>query len=186
MITARSSSNSRSLAIKAILALAGSLVLWASAQVAVPMVPVPITLQTLAIPLIVLALGRNLAVFAVLAYLAEGALGLPVFSGHGGLARLVGPTAGYLWTYPVAAFAVGLLLDRGLDRTYVGRWIAIFAGTGVVFVGGVWWLAVGFHLGLDKALAVGLVPFIIGDILKCSIAAGMSRQDARLFARLGI
>ena len=186
MISARSTSGSRAFAIKAALALAGSAFMAASAQVAVPMVPVPITLQTLAIPLIVLVLGRNLAVAAVLAYLAEGASGLPVFSGGASLPALAGHTAGYLWTYPLAAFAVGALLDRGLDRSYVGRWIAIFGGTAVVFVGGVWWLMAGFHLSFGAAMAGGVLPFIIGDILKCTIAAGMSRQDRRLFARLGL
>ena len=186
MISARSASAPRSLAIRVALAVAGSALLALSAHVAVPMVPVPITLQTLAIPLIVIAIGRDLAVLATCLYLIEGAVGLPVFAPVNTGPGLIGPTAGYLWMYPVSAYVIGTLLDRGLGATYVGRWAAIFAGTVVVFVGGVWWLAVGFHLSIAHAFAVGVVPFIIGDLLKCTIAAGPASQARTLFARLGV
>lgn len=186
MISARPSNAARALAIRAALVLAGSALLALSAQVSVPMVPVPITMQTLAIPLLVLGIGTRLATLAALAYLAEGALGLPVFSGYGGIARLMGPTAGFLWTFPVAAFAVGVLLDRGLGETYPGRWLAIFAGTAIVFAGGAWWLAVVVGLGPTDALMKGVYPFIVGDILKCSVAAGLSSQWPRLSAKLGL
>ena len=180
MISARSTSAARALAIRTALVLAGSAVLALSAQLAVPMVPVPITMQTLAIPLLVLVLGTRLGTLAALAYLVEGAAGLPVFSGMGGLARLVGPTAGFLWTFPLAAFAVGMLLDRGLGNTYPGRWVAVFAGTALVFAGGAWWLAVGVGLSPADALMKGVYPFIVGDILKTTIAAGLSPQWPRL------
>jgi biotin transport system substrate-specific component len=187
MISARPASRARSTAIRLALALAGSAFLALAAQVAVPMVPVPITLQTLALPLIVLVIGRDLATLAMFFYLAEGALGLPVFALHSfGLAVLIGPTAGYLWSYPIAAFAIGELIDRGLGANYAGRWIAIFAGTAIVFVGGVWWLTAVAHLSLAQATAVGVTPFIIGDLLKTTIAAGPASQARALFARLGI
>lgn len=185
MISARSTSPTRRLAIRAALAVCGSLLLAASAQVAVPMAPVSITLQTLAIPLVVLALGRNLGTISVLMYLAEGATGLPVFTNHLGAVSLVGPTAGYLWSYPIVAYVTGLLLDRGLDRTYATRWLAIFLGTSSAFAGGVWWLCVGAHLSPAQAVVAGVAPFLIGDFLKVTIAAGMPAQSARLFARLG-
>lgn len=177
----------RALALRAALVVAGSALLAISAQIAVPMFPVPITLQTLAVPLLVLAIGPQLAVAATLAYLLEGALGLPVFShGSGGIARLVGPTAGFLWTFPVAAYVIGVLLQRGLGTSYVGRWLAIFAGTAVVFVGGAWWLAAGLNLSFMQALEKGVFPFLVGDLLKCTIAAGLSPQWERLFRRLGL
>jgi biotin transport system substrate-specific component len=180
MINVRSASASRALAVRIVLVLAGSVLLALSAKVAVPMVPVPITLQTLALPLLVFGLGRNLAVLATFAYLLEGALGVPVFAPVNTGPALIGPTAGYLWMYPVAAYITGTLADRGLGATYAGRWLAVFAGTLAVFAGGVWWLAVGFHLTIAQAFAVGVTPFIIGDALKCTIAAGLPPQAKRL------
>lgn len=158
-----------------------------SAQVAVPMVPVPITLQTLALPLIVLVLGRDLGALAMIAYLAEGAAGLPVFaSGSGSAAILVGPTAGYLWSYPVAAYALGTLLERGLDRNYATRWFAIFVTSLLILGAGVWWLEAFANITFQRALALGALPFVIGDLLKVTIAAGLSSQSRALFERLGI
>jgi biotin transport system substrate-specific component len=186
MYRARSAAVPRTLAIRFALAITGSALLAVSAHVAVPMLPVPITLQTLAIPLLVLALGRNLAVMATLLYLAEGALGLPVFAPIMGPPGLVGPNAGYLWMYPVAAFVTGLLLDRGLVSTYAGRWAAIFAGTVLVFAGGVWWLSVVYAFNLTQAFAAGVAPFVIGDLLKVSIAAALPSQAAKIAARFNL
>ncbi|HEY5349418.1 MAG TPA: biotin transporter BioY [Candidatus Lustribacter sp.] len=183
MLRARSAVVPRTLAIRFALAAVGSGLLAVSAHVAVPMLPVPITLQTLALPLLVLALGRNLAVMATLLYLAEGAFGWPVFAPVAGPPGLVGPTAGYLWMYPVAAFTMGALLDRGLTTTYAGRWAAIFAGTVLVFAGGVWWLTVVYQLNFGQAFAVGVAPFIIGDFLKVSLAAALPSQAAKIAAR---
>jgi biotin transport system substrate-specific component len=186
MYRARSAAVPRTLAIRFALAVTGSALLAVSAHVAVPMLPVPITLQTLAIPLLVLALGRNLAVMATLLYLAEGALGLPVFAPVMGPPGLIGPTAGYLWMYPVAAFVTGLLLDRGLVTTYAGRWAAIFAGTVLVFAGGVWWLSAVYAFNPTQAFAAGVAPFIIGDLLKVSIAAALPSQAAKIAARFNL
>jgi len=186
MYRARSAAVPRMLAIRFALAITGSALLAVSAHVAVPMLPVPLTLQTLAIPLLVLAFGRNLAVMATLLYLAEGALGLPVFAPVTGPTGLVGPSAGYLWMYPVAALVIGLLLDRGLTTTYAGRWAAIFAGTVLVFAGGVWWLTVVYGFSLTQAFAAGVAPFIIGDLLKVSIAAALPSQAAKIAARFNL
>ena len=183
MLRAPSAVVPRTIAIRLALALAGSAFLAAAAHVAVPMWPVPLTLQTLAIPLLVLALGRNLAVGATLAYLAEGALGVPVFAPVLGPPGLVGPTAGYLWMYPLAAFAMGTLLDRGLKATYVGRWAAIFAGTVLAFAGGVGWLTAVYGLTLAQAYATGVAPFILGDLLKVSLAAALPAHAAKIAAR---
>lgn len=186
MISSRSAFAPRTLAAGAALAVAGSALLALSAQVSVSMLPVPITLQTLAIPLLVLGLGRNIAVAATLAYLFEGAAGLPVFAGFSSGAALAGPTAGYLWAYPLAASAMGTLLDRGLGATYAGRWAAIFAGTLLVFAAGIWWLMAGFGLSGGQAVAAGVTPFVFGDLLKCSLAAALPSQAARVAARFGL
>jgi biotin transport system substrate-specific component len=185
MISVRSAGVRRSIAIRLALTVAGSAFLAASAHVAVPMVPVPITLQTLAIPLLVLTLGRDLATLATFAYLLEGAIGLPVFAPVATGPGLIGPTAGYLWMYPVAAYLIGTLCEGKLGATYAGRWLAIFTGTVVVFTGGVWWLAVGYHLSIAHAFAIGVVPFVIGDLLKTTIAAGPASRARALLTRLG-
>ncbi len=176
MISARPSTSSPAarLARAAALVLAGSALMALSAQVAVPMWPVPITMQTLAIPLVVALLGRRLGVAAVVAYLAEAALGLPVLQGFaGGFLAFAGPTGGYLIGFPLAAWLVGTLYERGLDAGYGRRFLAVFVGTAVVFVTGAGWLAFGLHLGLGKAVALGVVPFLVGDVAKCLVAAGL-------------
>jgi biotin transport system substrate-specific component len=185
MHCARSASfGSRSTAIRLALAATGSVLLAVSANVAVPMLPVPITLQTLALPLLVLALGRNLAVTATVLYLAEGALGLPVFAPvPDGIPALFGPVAGYLWTYPVAALVMGTLLDRGANASWAGRWASIFAGDLVIFAAGAAWLGYVLHLSMAQTLALGVTPFIVGDLLKITIASALPSQSAAIAAR---
>jgi len=170
---------------RAALVLAGSGLMYLSAQIAIPAHPfwgVPITLQTLAIPLLVALLGRELGTLAVLAYLAEGLAGLPVFQGHAaGLARFVGPlatTGGYLIGFPIAAYAIGTLYRSGLDRNFGTRFVAVFLGTAVVFVTGVLWLDVFFFHDPVRSIAVGVVPFVAGDLLKCVVAAALPPRPA--------
>ncbi len=153
-----------------------------SAKISVPMYPVPITGQTLAIPLLVALLGRNGATFAILAYLAEGAVGLPVFASG----ALMSATGGYLLAFPVAAFTIGLLFERGLDRSYATRFVAIFAGTALVFAGGVAWLVAIFHLSPQNAVAVGVLPFMIGDGIKCALASALAPVWPKIAAKLGL
>lgn len=155
---------------------AGSALLALGAQVSIPMpmgMP-PITGQTFALALVVALLGARGGALAAVLYLAEGALGLPVFSPHGapGIARFFGPTAGYLVAFPVAAYVTGLLYDRGLWSSYAGRLLAIVVGSAVVFAGGAAWLA--HFVGFSKALAVGVAPYLIGDALKSLAAAGLA------------
>jgi biotin transport system substrate-specific component len=172
----------RSAGLLILLAVCGSLLMALSAKIMVPMVPVPITGQTLAIPLLVVLLGRNGATLAVLAYLIEGALGLPVFAAG----ALLSATGGYLLAFPLAAFTIGWMFERGLDRTYLTRLAAIVAGTSLVFVGGLLWLIAVFHVSPRSAVALGLVPFLIGDALKCAIAAAVAPVWPKIAARLGI
>ena len=178
--SATPSSPASTLARRAALVVAGSGLMYLSAQIAIPANPfwgVPITLQTLAIPILVALLGRELGTLAVVAYLAEGIAGLPVFQGHvGGLARFVGPlatTGGYLIGFPIAAYAIGTLYRAGLDRKLALRFVAVFLGTGIVFVTGVAWLNIFFFHDLGRSMAVGVVPFVVGDLLKCAVAAAV-------------
>lgn len=152
---------------------AGALVVALSAQVVVPvpMSPVPMTLQPLAVLAVGGLLGGAAGAAALCLYLALGVLGLPVFAGGaGGLARLLGPTGGYLIAFPVAAAVTGYLVGR---VPTVGRaLLACALGMVVIHAGGVAQLAL---LGGDPALAfrVGFVPFLTGDLIKIGLAAAV-------------
>lgn len=148
-------------------------VLSARASIHLPFTPVPITLQTLVVMLVGAALGSRRGALAALLYLAEGATGLPVFASGGGLLYLLGPTAGYLWSYPIAAFVVGLLCERGLDRSFRTSVLAMVPGSLLIYAVGVPWLALVLHLNLTQALIAGMLPFIPGDIIKILIAAAL-------------
>jgi biotin transport system substrate-specific component len=151
----------------------GTLAVAAAAQVAVPvpLSPVPMTLQPLAVLAVGGVLGGAGGVAALTAYLALGALGLPVFAGGaGGAVHLLGPTGGYLLAFPVAAGVTGALIA---GRTGVLRTLAACAlGMGVIHLGGVAQLAL---LGGDASAAfrVGFVPFFTGDLLKVGLAAAV-------------
>ena len=145
-----------------------------SARVSIPLwfTPVPITLQTFVVMLAGAALGSRRGALVMLLYLAEGASGLPVFAAGGGWAYLItSPTAGYLWSYPIAAFVVGLLAERGLDRSFLTSIFAMLAGTIIIYALGVSWLALLLHIGIDKAFVLGMWPFIPGDLIKVVVAA---------------
>jgi biotin transport system substrate-specific component len=188
----RASDLRRSILIRVALVLAGSMLMALSARISFNIVTtvlgtIPITGQTLALPIVVALLGTRQSVFAMLAYLAEGALGLPVFaaSGHAGIAVLVGPTAttaGYLWAYPVAAWTIGTLYDHGFAGGYFRRWVAIFLGIGIVFAGGYAVLAA--LIGPGAAFTFGVAPFIAGDIAKVTIAAAARNSWPKLAAGL--
>ncbi len=141
-----------------------------SAKVQVPFWPVPMTLHTLAVLGIAVVAGPRLATVIFLSYLAAGAVGLPVFSGTPergiGLAYMAGPTGGYLIGFLVASWLTGWLA-RG--RGFIGRTLAMLAGLTVVYAGGLAWLA--WYVPVDQVLALGLAPFILGDLLKVAILA---------------
>jgi biotin transport system substrate-specific component len=141
-----------------------------SARVAIPWWPVPMTLQPLAVLFTGAVLGSRRGALALLLYLAEGAVGLPVFAGGAGLAYLLGPTGGYLFSYPVAAGLVGWLAERGWDRKLVWTAVAMTLGLIVIYAFGVAWLA-GFLGDLGTALIQGMLIFIPGDLVKITIAA---------------
>ncbi len=155
------------------LILAGSLLIALSAQLAVklPFSPVPITGQTLAVLLIGALLGRRRGALAVVVYIGQGVLGLPVFAGGAaGWARLAGPTGGYLVGFVLAAYVVGLLAERGWDRRPATTVAAMALGNAVIYACGLVWLS-GFVGGMDKALTLGMTPFLVGDLLKIALAA---------------
>jgi biotin transport system substrate-specific component len=138
--------------------------LAAQASVPVPFSPVPISGQTLALPLIVALLGTRAATGAMLLYLAEGAIGLPVFA-HAGF---MWATAGYLIAFPFAAWLTGVLFDRGMFALPLPRFAAILTGSMAVLAGGWAWLS--FFTGPAAAFAAGVMPFLAGDLLKTLIA----------------
>ena len=142
-------------------------------EIHLPFTPVPITLQTLFVLLTGAALGSRRGALAMLLYLAEGAVGLPVFAGGVGgfMYLLLSPTAGYLWSFPIAAFVVGWLCERRLDRRF---WTSVFAmlpGSLITYAIGVTWLAFVAHLSLYGAFLAGMLPFIPGDLFKLVVAA---------------
>ncbi len=154
------------------LVLLGSVLVAASAQVTVPMQPVPMTLQTMAISLIGLTCGARVAGLSLLAYLLEGALGAPVFAGGtGGVLQFFGPTGGFLLGFPLMAWATGWLVERGFDRGVARLFGAAFLPSIVLFVPGVLWLSMVTPLNLHQAIMLGAWPFQIGGVVKSLLAA---------------
>ena len=157
---------------KAALVVFGSLLLAVSAQFKIPLYPVPVTGQTLVVLLIGMTYGPRLGGVTIAAYLFEGALGLPVFAGGAaGVAVLMGPTAGYLFGFLLAATAMGYLAERGIGRTVVSTIAAMVIGNCVIYLCGALWLA--NFIGSDQAIAAGVLPFLYGDALKLVVAAGL-------------
>jgi biotin transport system substrate-specific component len=149
-----------------------ALISAAASQVAIPLpfTPVPISLQPMIVVLAGLMLGPVAGAASMVLYLAAGAAGLPVFApvGAPGIARFFGPTGGYLIAYPAAAFVAGALARRA--PTLLGRWLAATAGVIVILLGGVAQLAI-LDASLGRALAFGLTPFALLDIVKAFVAA---------------
>ena len=154
----------------ALLALAGSVLITICTQISLPLFPVPITLQTFAVFLIGLTYGWRLGGITVSLYLLEGAIGLPVFSGgKGGMIVFMGPTAGYLVGFLLAATACGWFAERGFDRSYFRLFLSLIVGNILIYTPGLFWL--GTLIGWDKpVLEYGLYPFIGGDLLKIAMA----------------
>jgi biotin transport system substrate-specific component len=150
----------------------GTALLTLSAKVNLPLPYVPMTLQTLVVLVIGAAYGWRLGSATVMAYLAEGALGWPVFAGSvGGLAPLLGPTAGYLFGFLAAAFATGGLSERGWDRSVPRLFLAMGIGHILILAAGFTWLAFGMKLGVEKAWLVGIAPFIAASLIKNALGA---------------
>jgi biotin transport system substrate-specific component len=165
------------------LIISGSLLVALSAQVAVGY-PVPITAQTFAVLMLAALLGPGRAALCLLAYIAEGAAGLPVFAqGKAGLVVLFGPTGGYLIGFVPAAYLVGFLARKGWDRRISTTILAMIFGNVIIYAFGLLWLS--GLLGLHSALAGGLYPFIPGDLLKIALAVAVLPSAWKLLERFG-
>ena len=150
------------------LAIGATALLWVSAKVQVPFWPVPMTMQTFVVLGIGAAYGARLAGITVLTYLAQGAMGLPVFATGTGLAYLAGPTGGYLAGFFVAAVVVGYLADEGLGRTHLSAFLVFLAATLLIFGLGAAWLAL--LIGPAKAFTAGVLPFLPAEAAKLLLA----------------
>jgi biotin transport system substrate-specific component len=164
----------------------GTALLTLSAKVNLPLPYVPMTLQTMVVLMIGAAYGWRLGSATVITYLAEGAIGFPVFAGPaGGIAPLVGPTGGYLAGFVLAAFATGWLSERGWDRSVPRLFVAMAVGHIVILAAGYGWLAVGMKLGFEKAWLVGIAPFIAASLIKNALGAALVPAIRRIVDRRG-
>jgi len=151
----------------------GSLLLTASAKLEIPLTPVPFTFQTLVVLSLGMVFGPTLGAATVIAYMAQGALGLPVFAGTPekgiGVAYMMGPTGGYLLGFVIAAYVTGWLARAKWDRNIATAALAMIVGNVVIYAFGVGWL--GTLIGYDKAIQFGLEPFVLFDFIKVIAAA---------------
>jgi len=167
---------------QAALVVGGSLFVALCARITIPIpgTPVPLTVQNFGVLLVGLLLGSRRGFAAMALYLAEGAMGLPVFSptGAGGMAQLFhGATAGFLLTYPLVAWVAGLVMERG-RKSFARAFAGGFLGEAVLFTGGLAWLAVLTH-SITQAFRWGLYWFLFAEIIKVMMAAGIAAQWQR-------
>lgn len=157
------------------IAIAGSLLLTLSAKTQIPFWPVPMTMQTFVVMVIGMALGPRLGTATVALYLAQGAMGLPVFAGTPekgiGLAYMMGPTGGYLAGFLAGAWLCGVLAERGWDRSWLKSGIAAGLGHAAIFCLGVLWLQ--GLIGWEKAFQFGVAPFWAATLLKTALAVAV-------------
>ena len=153
--------------------------LCAHVFIPIPVTPVPLTVQNLAVLLVGLLLGARRGFAALALYLVEGAAGLPVFSptGLGGVAQLLGPTGGFLMAYPFVAFLAGYIFDMG-RRSFARATLAALLAEVLLFTGGLAWLYVATH-SLAKAAYLGLYWFVAAEVIKVMLAAGIATRWRR-------
>lgn len=169
------------LPLKLVATVLGVCVIAASAHVAIPFWPVPMTMQSGTILLLGAVYGSGLAEATLASYLVAGAIGLPVFASGAGLAYLVGPTGGYLAGFFAAAALMGFCASRGLMRGWIGTIAAFVAGIAVIYGFGLAWLTA--LIGWQKAVAGGLVPFLPAEATKLAMAILLYRAGHMLRAR---
>lgn len=164
------------------LILSGAACLALLAQVRIPLQPVPVTGQTFGVLLVGALLGSRRGALSMLSYLSMGAAGLPVFAGLGaGASHFAGPTGGYLVGFVLAAWMVGRLAERGWDRRIHTTSAAMLCGTLVIYLPGIAWLST--FVGWGQVLQLGLLPFLLGDLLKVALAALVLPWGWRLLGR---
>ena len=159
-----------------------SLLLILSAKIKVDLYPVPMTLQPLAVLLIAMLCGRNIAVAAVSLYLFQGMVGIPVFAFGGGLLYLLGPTGGFLFGFLFASIIIGELADRGWGKSHFKSVFAMLLGLIVIYTFGIFQLS--FLKGFDFAIINGFKPFIVGDLYKLILAALVIPQIWKLINKV--
>jgi len=178
-LTHRAGSLQESLAGKALLVVGATAFVAACAHISLPLpfTPVPLTLQNFAVLLVGMFLGPVAGFSAMVLYLAEGALGLPVFTpnGPGGIAHLLGPNGGFLFAYPLAAAIAGWVVRamRRVTSRFRSALVASIAATFPIFLLGASWLAHFLHLGGAAAWTLAVAPFIPGEFVKITAAAGI-------------
>jgi biotin transport system substrate-specific component len=183
-VSVRASSATSWMGVQALSVVFVTVLTAAAAQLSFPLpfTPVPFTIQPMIVLIGAAALGSRLGALSQILYLMLGIAGLPVFAFSPelpqGFARMLGPTGGYLMAYPIAAFATGWLAEWGMDRRYGTSILAMTAGLSLIFAGGVLWLT--NTVGLPAALATGLYPFIVVDVIKV-VAAGLVLPSAWKF-----
>ncbi len=176
------SERSHSFARNVALIICASLLIAVCARFSVPLpyTPVPLSLANFAVLAVGLTLGSRRGFAAAALYLAQGAAGMPVFSpaGPGGVAQLLGVTGGFLLAYPLVAFLCGWLAEHGA-RGFVRLMLAAVAGEVLLFAGGVSWLMMVLHLRASQAIVFGLYPFLVGEVGKVMLAAGLAGRLRR-------
>ena len=151
-----------------------SLLVALSAQIVIPVGPVPITGQTFAVLLTGALLGSRLGAAAIIIYLAEGAIGLPFFSaGRGGIAHLLGPTGGYLVAFPAAAFVTGAFAEHGWDKRFLTAAAAMAIGSVIIMLSGWAWFSLVTNTPMAVSFQTTVLTFIPGDIIKILLAAAV-------------
>jgi biotin transport system substrate-specific component len=168
---------------KGMAVLLGTGILAASSYISVPMIPVPITMQTFAVTMIGALYGWRLGAATVIAWLVEAAAGMPVLAGGAsGLLPFMGPTSGYLFSFPIIAALTGFLAERGWNgqRPVLAFVAMMLANLLCLAIGGV---VLGFMIGAEKAFLFGVLPFLVGAALKSALGAAVLRLVARRGAR---
>ncbi len=166
------------------LVFAFSLLVALSAQIVIPVGPVPITAQTFAVLLTGALLGSRMGAAAIIVYLAEGAVGLPFFSGgRGGLAHLLGPTGGYLVAFPAAAFITGAFAEHGWDKRFLTAAAAMAIGSVIIMLSGWAWFSLVTNTPLAVSFQTTVLTFIPGDIIKVLLAAALLPTGWKLLQR---
>ncbi len=172
-------------AVNMLLVVGASMLIAIAAQIAIPLpfTPVPLTMQPLAVIFVGVALGSTRGAAAAALYLLEGFSGLPVFAqGHGGAMWMFAATAGYLYSYPLAAWVAGKISERGWGSTIVRSIGGMLLALGVIYLGGWSWLAI--LTDPRTAFASGIAPFIVADIVKVAIGAMLLPKAQQIVARI--
>ena len=161
-----------------------SLLTALAAQVVIPIGPIPVTGQTFVVLLTGALLGSRLGAMAMIAYLIEGASGLPFFqSGHFGLLYMMGPTGGYLIAFPAAAYVTGAFAEHGWDRHFLTAAAAMAIGSIIIMLSGWAWYSVVLHTSPLLTLYATVIKFIPGDIIKITLAAAVLPSGWKLVQR---